>query len=154
MRQILFVDDEPQTDKIESIKSYMDYYVLELRESKLYEVTVAKGPDEALKCLKQGEYSLAILDSMMPEGTILPAMGQDTGHGIWTGLSLARVIRGSHPKLPIFLLSSLASNKRFAIEKLLQEKGVDQVVFKLDNLPLDLLRKVNEYLSVTTGANP
>lgn len=150
--KILFVDDEPQQGPIETIRNYMDYYVLELRESEKcpYEVTVSNSPDDALDQLSHTRFDLAILDSMMPIGKYLTALGSDAGEGIWTGIPLARVIHEKYPNLPIFLLSNLAS-KGSIFEKVLAEGVVARVLFKLDNTPEDLLDAVNKQLATSEG---
>ncbi|GGJ23969.1 response regulator transcription factor [Deinococcus roseus] len=81
MQRILTIDDDP------SLRSF-------LRRGLTYEgfqVQVAASGDEGLKLIRQQAPNLVILDVMMP--------GMD-------GFQVLRELRGSHPKLPVIMLTA------------------------------------------------
>jgi CheY-like chemotaxis protein len=93
-RRVLVVDDNATNRR-----------VLELQTSKWGMTSRAtESPQEALRWLGQGEaFDLAILDMHMPE---------------MDGVALATEIRGSHPKLPLVLFSSLGRREAGDNDKL------------------------------------
>lgn len=151
--RILFVDDELKSGPIEAIRNYLDHYVLELEESKLFTVAKADGADEAIRLLKEDStFAAAILDVMMPRSESLRQESGDAGDDVWTGVTLAIYMHEKWPKLPIVLLSNVpsssSSRKGLGFQEM-QEKGiVREVLFKLDNTPEDVLNRLMAILEL------
>ncbi len=147
--RILFVDDELRTGS--SGQSYMNDYVDELREFGNFDVVTADGPDRALELLSSQavgrEFQVAILDVMMPPGTQL----KRTSEGVSTGIELAKEIFARWPKIKIVILSNMAAPKSAygeasTFQGLRKGGVVQEVLFKLDKNPEDLLEVVRDLL--------
>ncbi|MCI0744922.1 MAG: response regulator [Verrucomicrobia subdivision 3 bacterium] len=109
-QRILIVDDEPQ------IRELLSLYL----SKQGYEVSTAASSSETLARLEGGSVDLIVLDIGLAE--------ED-------GLSLLQRIKGSHPGVPVIMLTGMGF-----VEDLLQEahdKGADGYVSKV--LPLDEL---------------
>ncbi len=87
MEKILIVDDSPL--QAAQLKSILDAD---------YDVTVAVTAEEGLSHASSGDYSLILLDVVMP--------GMD-------GLETASILKAEHPEVKIIMLSSLAYNDTF-----------------------------------------
>lgn len=96
--QILWVDDDVY------FVSHLIGYVRDVG----FDVTLVKGPDEALEALSSDGYRIAlvILDMMMPPGKSLHEL--ETKGGYATGLALARRVLRDYPGLPILAFSVAA----------------------------------------------
>ncbi len=142
-QRILFVDDELRRSSIESVASYMDYYLIDLRETGRFEVEVATNADDAIDLLQQHEFAAAIFDVMMPTSEIDGNRHYDSEGGISTGIALACQIHGEWPHLPILMLSNMPSSLRKEQNSLFSElvtSGVvKRVLHKLDTPPSDLV---------------
>lgn len=93
---ILIIEDEYET--IKSIGKKLE---------KGYSVDVARDGTEAVGYLEKGEYSLIILDIMMPHGKEIsehiPAKR--------TGIELLRMIREKSPLMPVVVLTAVTEAK-------------------------------------------
>ena len=121
IQRILFVDDELRRSSIETVASYLDYYLIDLRETGRFEVEVATNADDAIDLLQQHEFAAAILDVMMPTSEIDGKRHYDSDGGISTGIALACQIHGEWPHLPILILSSMPSSLRKGQNSLFSE---------------------------------
>lgn len=160
-KRLLFVDDELKTgpvESMESIRNYLDYYVLEFLDSGLFTIDGADGADSALDLLASQNFDLVIVDVMIPESEKLRQETGNAGDGVWTGITLARDIHQKKPNLPIIILSNMAgeaSNRNSSVFEELRREGVVQdVLFKLDNRPEDVLNTVNRILTEEVEAKP
>jgi CheY-like chemotaxis protein len=134
-KAILFIDDEFAPDTDTHFGSYMSYYEVALKEAG-FKVQRANGCDEALKIARRQRFDLAILDVLMPPGVSF--QDADTKKGLTTGLFLARRLHDGDPSLPIIFLSNAGGNKSL-FEQVLEERVVEQVLFKLDTTPSELV---------------
>jgi DNA-binding response OmpR family regulator len=92
-----------------------------------YFVTTAENAEEALNTLKVGTFNLLILDLKMPDVD---------------GLSLLKLIRQNHPKLPVFILTAYGSLDS-AIDALRLEAR-DYLLKPID--PAQLLQRIENIL--------
>jgi DNA-binding response OmpR family regulator len=95
-----------------------------------FEVDEAADGQEALDLFQSGDYSLLIIDYMMP---------------VYTGLEVIEKIRANSEKNHVKILMLSAKSQQFEQERVL-EAGADYFMAKPFS-PLELLEKVEEILN-------
>jgi CheY-like chemotaxis protein len=139
-------DDEKPRD----LRGYMSYYLQELRDHG-FDVTAARGADEALDILERGhEFDLAVVDVMMPPGKSFAS--DEVARGMRTGLFLVERIHERWRNLSIVIISNAVPSlpdapKDAKYQELIQHGVVRKVLFKLDVTPADLVAEISDVLS-------
>lgn len=117
MAKILIVDDEIVNSKLYGAKL----------SAEGYEVVLCQDGEQALEKIKE-KYDLTILDIMMPRVS---------------GTEILKEIRGGVNKTSKVIVFTNLVNEQTKKECL--ENGADEVLFKVDVTPLQLLEKVRSY---------
>jgi DNA-binding response OmpR family regulator len=120
MNRILLAEDE----------DILRMLIVDTLEDGDFEVDEAADGQEALDLFQSGEYSLLIIDYMMP---------------VYTGLEVIEKIRANSEKNHVKILMLSAKSQQFEQERVL-EAGADYFMAKPFS-PLELLEKVEEILN-------
>jgi DNA-binding response OmpR family regulator len=120
MNRILLAEDE----------EILRMLIVDTLEDGDFEVDEAADGQEALDLFLAGEYSLLIIDYMMP---------------VYTGLEVIEKIRSNSEKNHVKILMLSAKSQQFEQERVL-EAGADYFMAKPFS-PLELLEKVEEILN-------
>ena len=104
-RRILLIDDEINPGAKEPDMDYMWHYAKALEEAG-HTVTAVNRADDALNKLKskKNQFSLVVLDIMMPPGRELAR--ESHLKGMRTGIYLALRLSEEYPKLPVVILTN------------------------------------------------
>src|SRR5215469_14510584 len=124
-KKIMVVDDD----------LYIRELYLEVLKQEGYEVDSAVNGEEALNKLKQGGYSLILLDIMMPK---------------MDGLGVMDALSKTPPPIkngPVILLTNLDHDP---LIKDAMGKGAVAFIIKADITPQDLVTQVKKYLATPT----
>lgn len=119
MARILIVDDEVVNSKLYGAKL----------SAEGYEVVLCQDGEQALEKIKE-KYDLIILDIMMPK---------------ISGMEILKEIRNNANKTSKVIVFTNLMNEETKKECL--ENGADEVLFKVDVTPLQILEKVKKYLN-------
>lgn len=141
--KILMIDDDSVPDARNAVASYMWYYADELRGRDCH-VIEAIGVDDALAILaKDRHIDLIVLDVMMPTGKTF--RGHDAAErGLRSGVCLAEKIRDEYERIPIVVLTNVASEQVLADLK--KNPNVKRVLLKFDVKPSVFADEVAEVL--------
>ncbi|MGD6857464.1 response regulator transcription factor [Bacillus infantis] len=120
MNRILLAEDE----------DILRMLIVDTLEDGDFEVDEAADGQEALDLFQSGEYSLLIIDYMMP---------------VYTGLEVIEKIRANSDKNHVKILMLSAKSQQFEQDRVL-EAGADYFMAKPFS-PLELLEKVEEILN-------
>ena len=131
--RILVVDDDPYGIK---------YAVLSLKRAG-YDVTTVNSADRAMEAVQREHFDLAIVDVLMPPGTVAGMAAVDDHNG---GLYVAAAIRKHDPACKILGFTNSSDERVF---EWFQQDPNSQIASKLDTLPSRLVELVAALLHGT-----